>query len=88
MMKRFWNGTIYVTISFSKYLLYKNIYDKYNYFSRIRSWKTDNSLDQKEVELLRSNICSSCGHNGKVQKHAKSGCVDCGTVIKCNNSYG
>ncbi|XP_076179460.1 XPG-like endonuclease isoform X3 [Ptiloglossa arizonensis] len=67
--------------------LFKIVNDE-EILERIRSWKTDNSLDQKEVELLRSNICSSCGHNGKVQKHAKSGCVDCGTVIKCNNSYG
>lgn len=32
-------------------------------------------------------MCSSCGHSGKVQKHTKSGCVDCGTMVKCNNSY-
>ncbi|KZC08486.1 Flap endonuclease GEN [Dufourea novaeangliae] len=58
-----------------------------HYFSRIKSWRTDSSLDQKETELQCSNLCTSCGHDGKVQKHAKSGCVDCGTAVRCNNSY-
>lgn len=60
---------------------------KYPSFSRIKGWKTDDTLDQKEAEILCSNVCSSCGHSGKVQKHTKSGCVDCGTVVKCNDSY-
>lgn len=64
-------------------LLYKNMIFSF----RIKSWKTDTTLDHKEAELLNSNLCSSCGHNGKIQKHAKSGCIDCGTVVKCNNSY-
>ncbi|CAL7945674.1 unnamed protein product [Xylocopa violacea] len=54
---------------------------------RIRSWKTDSTLNLKEEELLNPNLCTSCGHSGKVQKHTKSGCVDCGTVIKCNDSF-
>lgn len=54
---------------------------------RIKSWKTDTSLDRKEAELSNSNLCTSCGHSGKVQKHTKSGCVDCGTTVKCNDSF-
>lgn len=56
-------------------------------FCRIKSWRTDDSLDHKESELLSPNVCSSCGHSGKVQKHTKSGCIDCGTTVKCNNFY-
>ncbi|XP_054006350.1 flap endonuclease GEN-like [Hylaeus anthracinus] len=66
--------------------LFKIVNDE-DILERIKSWRTDNSLDQKEAELLCPNICSSCGHSGKVQKHVKSGCIDCGTVIKCNDSY-
>ncbi|XP_076668330.1 XPG-like endonuclease [Andrena cerasifolii] len=66
--------------------LFKIVNDE-GILERIKSWKTDNTLDQREAEILCSNVCSSCGHSGKVQKHTKSGCVDCGTVIKCNDSY-
>ncbi|KAG7190391.1 hypothetical protein KM043_006499 [Ampulex compressa] len=54
---------------------------------RMKNWKTDTSLDEKEVQLSCSNLCTACGHNGKIQKHAKSGCMECGTVIKCNDSF-
>ncbi|XP_076751571.1 XPG-like endonuclease isoform X2 [Xylocopa sonorina] len=54
---------------------------------RIINWKTDNTLNLKETELTNPNLCSSCGHSGKVQKHSKSGCIDCGTVTKCNDSF-
>lgn len=66
--------------------LFKIVENK-DIIERIKNWKTDTSLDRKEAELLNSNLCSSCGHSGKIQKHAKSGCIDCGTVVKCNNSY-
>ncbi|OAD54035.1 Flap endonuclease GEN [Eufriesea mexicana] len=66
--------------------LFKIVKDE-DILERIKSWKTDTSLDHKEAELLNSNLCSSCGHSGKVQKHTKSGCVDCGTTVKCNDSF-
>ncbi|XP_031842056.1 XPG-like endonuclease isoform X2 [Nomia melanderi] len=66
--------------------LFKIVEDE-DILERIKSWRTDNSLDQKDVELQNSNLCTSCGHSGKVQKHAKLGCVDCGTIVKCNDSY-
>ncbi|XP_076244954.1 XPG-like endonuclease isoform X2 [Calliopsis andreniformis] len=61
--------------------------DTEDVLERMKSWRTNNSLDQKEVELLNPNLCSSCGHAGKVQKHTKSGCVECGTTVKCDDSY-
>ncbi|XP_046141266.1 flap endonuclease GEN [Osmia bicornis bicornis] len=66
--------------------LFKIVKDQ-DIIERIKSWRIDDSLDHKESELLSPNVCSSCGHSGKVQKHTKSGCIDCGTVVKCNNSY-
>ncbi|KZC08906.1 PREDICTED: flap endonuclease GEN-like [Dufourea novaeangliae] len=66
--------------------LFKIVKDE-DILERIKSWRTDSRLDQKETELQCSNLCTSCGHNGKVQKHAKSGCVDCGTAVRCNDSY-
>lgn len=53
----------------------------------MKSWRTDTTLDYKEAELLNPNLCSSCGHSGKLQKHTKSGCIECGTTVKCHDSY-
>ncbi|XP_003702719.2 XPG-like endonuclease isoform X1 [Megachile rotundata] len=66
--------------------LFKIVKDE-DIIERLKSWRTDDTLDHKESQLLSPNVCSSCGHSGKVQKHTKSGCIDCGTVVKCNNSY-
>ncbi|KOC70481.1 Flap endonuclease GEN [Habropoda laboriosa] len=66
--------------------LFKIVKDE-DILDRIKSWKTDDALCIREARLANSNLCSSCGHNGEVQKHAKSGCIDCGTVVKCNDSY-
>ncbi|XP_026667183.1 flap endonuclease GEN isoform X2 [Ceratina calcarata] len=65
---------------------FKLVEDK-NVLERLKSWKTDKTLDLVEKELSNPNLCTSCGHSGKVQKHTKSGCIDCGTVVKCNDSY-
>ncbi|XP_015594834.1 flap endonuclease GEN isoform X2 [Cephus cinctus] len=54
---------------------------------RIKSWRTDKKFDMMEAELSNSNICTSCGHLGKIRVHAKTGCVDCGTFSKCKESY-
>lgn len=40
-----------------------------------------------EADLLNPNVCTSCGHTGKLHKHTKSGCMECGTVIKCKDAY-
>lgn len=56
-------------------------------FFRIKSWNTDTSLEIMEADLLNPNVCTSCGHPGKLHKHTKSGCIECGTVIKCKDTY-
>ncbi|XP_043268619.1 flap endonuclease GEN isoform X2 [Venturia canescens] len=66
--------------------LFKLVDDK-DIFDRITSWPTDPKFKQMESKLKDPNICTSCGHEGKVRTHAKSGCADCGTVSKCNDSY-
>ncbi|CAK9830611.1 Flap endonuclease GEN [Anthophora retusa] len=66
--------------------LFKIVEDE-DVLERIKNWKTDDTLCIREAKLTNPNFCSSCGHNGKVQKHAKSGCMDCGTDVKCNDSY-
>ncbi|XP_014488944.1 PREDICTED: flap endonuclease GEN isoform X2 [Dinoponera quadriceps] len=54
---------------------------------RIQDWRTDTKLDKVESNLLNSDLCTSCGHKGKLQKHTKSGCADCGTIRKCSGNY-
>lgn len=66
--------------------LFKIVNDE-DILERMKSWRTDTTLDYKEAELLNPNLCSSCGHSGKLQKHTKSGCIECGTTVKCHDSY-
>ncbi|XP_072759243.1 flap endonuclease GEN [Anoplolepis gracilipes] len=61
--------------------------DNENVLQRIQNWKTDTSLDRIESNLLNPNLCTACGHEGKLQKHKKSGCADCGTVKQCNDNF-
>lgn len=43
---------------------------------RLRSWRTNKNLfDEYEKQLSDKNICSSCGHHGKLQSHTKNGNV-------------
>lgn len=56
-------------------------------FFRLQEWRTDTKLDKIELNLLNPDLCISCGHKGKLQKHTKSGCAECGTIIKCNDDY-
>jgi len=56
-------------------------------FSRIQKWRSNTNLDKAELDLTNPDICTSCGHQGKAQKHARSGCTDCGTVKKCNDGF-
>ncbi|KFB45998.1 AGAP002669-PA-like protein [Anopheles sinensis] len=45
---------------------------------RIRSWRsTANRLTELEIRAEDKNICSDCGHVGKLLQHRKSGCMDC-----------
>nr|CAH7758678.1 unnamed protein product [Callosobruchus chinensis] len=52
---------------------------------RLRSWKinTDFYMEHEE-KLANKNICSSCGHLGKIQMHTKNGCHPCGTKTGCD----
>ncbi|XP_050449059.1 flap endonuclease GEN [Cataglyphis hispanica] len=61
--------------------------DDENVLQRIQNWKTDTSLDRIESDLLNPDLCTACGHQGKLQKHKKSGCADCGTIEKCNDNF-
>ncbi|XP_020300170.1 flap endonuclease GEN [Pseudomyrmex gracilis] len=56
-----------------------------NVLQRIHEWRTDRRLVRAEWDL--PNLCTSCGHPGKLQRHTKSGCTDCGTLTKCNNDF-
>ncbi|XP_035733716.1 flap endonuclease GEN-like [Vespa mandarinia] len=54
---------------------------------RIKCWRTDTNFEKMEADLINPNLCTSCGHSGKLHKHTKSGCIECGTVIKCKDTY-
>lgn len=58
-----------------------------NVIERMKSWKTDYLFTRMETELANPNICTTCGHSGKMRSHLKSGCNDCGTLTKCNDGY-
>ncbi|XP_023012185.2 XPG-like endonuclease isoform X1 [Leptinotarsa decemlineata] len=52
---------------------------------RLRSWRKDIELYKKFENLVSDkNICTSCGHNGKLQSHNKKGCTFCGTTTGCD----
>ncbi|XP_066257695.1 flap endonuclease GEN [Euwallacea similis] len=54
--------------------------------NRLRSWRQKDILySTYEKELNDKSICSSCGHKGKLQSHAKSGCVGCKTATGCDS---
>ena len=53
----------------------------------MKNWRTDSRFEKMEAELSNPNICTTCGHQGKMRAHVKSGCQDCGTLTKCNDSY-
>nr|CAI5827257.1 unnamed protein product [Callosobruchus analis] len=52
---------------------------------RLRSWKIKTDFYKElEEKLANKNICSSCGHMGKIQMHIKNGCHPCGTKTGCD----
>ncbi|KYM99090.1 PREDICTED: flap endonuclease GEN [Cyphomyrmex costatus] len=65
---------------------FKTVREK-DILQRIQDWRTDTSLNKAEFDLLNPSLCTSCGHSGKLQKHTKSGCADCGTIRKCNDDF-
>lgn len=74
----YWFNKVYIYIYF--FLLVLSL-------SRIQKWRSDTSLDRAERDLANPDLCTSCGHRGKIQKHTKSGCSDCGTATKCNDDF-
>lgn len=56
-------------------------------FCRINNWKNNSKYEELESNLSNLDLCTSCGHYGKLLEHTKSGCVDCSTKIKCDDSY-
>ncbi|XP_056648407.1 flap endonuclease GEN isoform X1 [Diorhabda sublineata] len=54
--------------------------------NRIRSWKqTPEVYEEYERLISDKNICTSCGHRGKINAHNKSGCGPCGMMKGCSD---
>ncbi|XP_052868064.1 flap endonuclease GEN [Anopheles cruzii] len=55
--------------------------------AKIRSWRrTSDQLTALEVKVDDKNVCTDCGHAGKLQQHRKSGCLDCHRSAGCDES--
>lgn len=53
--------------------------------TRLRGWRENKSLFAEfEREIANKNLCTSCGHMGKLQGHTRNGCVSCGTKKGCD----
>ncbi|KAJ8953872.1 hypothetical protein NQ314_007188 [Rhamnusium bicolor] len=53
---------------------------------RLRSWRSKQDVYEKfENQLNNKNICTSCGHQGRIQSHTKNGCNSCGTSKGCDS---
>ncbi|KAJ8916059.1 hypothetical protein NQ315_010927 [Exocentrus adspersus] len=53
---------------------------------RLRSWRLKPDVYEKlENEIADKDICTSCGHSGKVQAHTRNGCKVCGTAKSCDS---
>ncbi|OXU21375.1 hypothetical protein TSAR_005298 [Trichomalopsis sarcophagae] len=63
------------------------IVDDDEILNRMKQWRTDTKFKRMEAELSNPDICTNCGHPGKMRSHTKVGCVDCGTKVKCSDSY-
>ncbi|KAF2896567.1 hypothetical protein ILUMI_09617 [Ignelater luminosus] len=65
---------------------FENVSDE-DALDRLRSWKTDNKLyDDFYKQLNNKNLCTACGHPGKIHTHTKSGCKDCKLTKGCDSS--
>lgn len=74
-------------LNLSNFVTTGKFYFSFFFFYRIQGWRTDTGLDVIESDMLNSKLCIACGHPGKLQKHTKSGCPDCGTIRKCNDDF-
>ncbi|XP_055547531.1 flap endonuclease GEN isoform X2 [Wyeomyia smithii] len=55
--------------------------------NQIRSWRlTADRLTESEIKVQNKDICTDCGHYGKVFGHRRVGCQECGTKIGCDAS--
>lgn len=64
---------------FTLYLLFET--------HRVKLWRTnDSKFTSLELKVDDKTICVCCGHYGKEQKHAKSGCDQCRMTIGCDAS--
>lgn len=55
---------------------------------RLRAWRNDAKVFERlEREISDKNVCTSCGHAGKVQGHTRNGCKSCGTCSGCDLKY-
>lgn len=58
-----------------------------HFVNRIQQWrKQDNRFSELEVKVDDKRLCVNCGHNGRVQGHAKSGCGQCKMSTGCDSS--
>lgn len=66
------------------------LFNKYNnneILSRIRSWRyEDAKYTALEMKVDDKTVCTNCGHLGRTQSHAKSGCGVCRTHRGCDES--
>ncbi|KAL3272005.1 hypothetical protein HHI36_022473 [Cryptolaemus montrouzieri] len=66
------------------------LFEKYSdeeILDRMRQWRNQPSIfEEFERKLGDKNICTSCGHSGRVQSHNKTGCKTCGTSTGCDFS--
>lgn len=54
---------------------------------RIRQWrKNDDKFTELELRVDDKRLCVNCGHNGRVQSHAKGGCGQCKMNAGCDSS--
>lgn len=64
------------------------LFEKYSdeeILNRMRNWRRNGHIfEEFEKKLADKNICTSCGHNGKLQAHNKAGCVSCRTTNGCD----
>lgn len=52
--------------------------------NRLRSWRQTPEVYEKHERVISDkNICTSCGHIGKINAHNKSGCGPCGMIKGC-----
>lgn len=53
--------------------------------NRLKEWRENVAEFQGlEREISNKKLCTSCGHDGRLQGHTKNGCVICGTDKGCD----